>query len=189
MSPNTRSGSLICGNSPVSKLKSLVGENCIASMIDLAKTTPEGCFIEVGVYKGGTAQYLENLAANQNRLFYAYDTFTGIPYQDLNKDILSPGHFGDTSYEQVKANLPDTILIKGIFPQCAVPMPKVAFVNLDCDQYQSYIDSVKYIEPMMVKGGVMWFDDYEHLVGAKIAIDELFGDRLLRDLERPYVRF
>ena len=55
-------------------------------------------------------------------------------------------------------------------------MPKIAFAHLDCDQYKSIIDSVNYITPMMVKGGVIWFDDAPCLKGAAKAVNELYGD-------------
>jgi hypothetical protein len=39
----------------------------IKTLLSVASKTPDGCFVEVGVYKGGTASYLTELAEMQNR--------------------------------------------------------------------------------------------------------------------------
>ena len=61
-------------------LPSAVPQNIIDSLVALASTAPEGNFIEVGVYQGGTAWHLNKLAEEQNRKIYLYDTFEGIPF-------------------------------------------------------------------------------------------------------------
>lgn len=168
-------------------LPSLVGADVILEMISVAQECPDGCFVEVGVYKGGTAWYLNELAKKQRRLLFLYDTFTGIPYQD-EIDLMKVGTFGDTSYEQVKAALPYATTIKGIFPESAVPMPPIAFAHLDCDQYRSIKESVAYLKPLMMTGGVIWFDDYGCLAGATKAVDELFERVEITKTHKAYVR-
>jgi hypothetical protein len=135
----------------------------------------EGCFVEVGVFTGGTASYLTEIAENRNQKIYLYDTFSGLPYQD-SSDMHPVGAFNYSDMEAIKAALPYAEVIKGLFPQSAVEMPKVAFAHIDVDQYQSYIECVNYLKPLMVEGGIMWFDDYE-LEGAKKAIHELFEEK------------
>ena len=155
-------------------LPSAVGDKqIILDMIKVAETAPKGCIVEVGVYKGGTASYLTELAEKQKRKIFLYDTFEGIPFQGED-DKHAVGDFNDTSFEAVQKALPYATVIKGLFPDSAIKMPKVAFVHLDVDQYQSYIDAINYFRPLMAEGGIMWFDDY-CLAGAKRAIDELIG--------------
>ena len=156
-------------------LPSAVGSmSIINALVKRASETPEGCFVEVGVWKGGTASYLTELAEKQGREIYLYDTFTGIPFaEDYEKH--KPGDFSDTSFEAVRDALPYAKVVQGLFPDSAIEMPDVAFVHIDVDQYKSYIDCINYFKPKMVKGGVMWFDDYE-LEGARRAIKELIGD-------------
>lgn len=161
------------------KLPSIVGPGALQELVALACTCPPGCFVEVGVYKGGSAQVLLESAKEQGREMFAYDTFTGIPYQGPD-DAHKVGDFNDTSYESVKQGLPGATVVKGVFPESAVPMPPVAFVHLDCDQYQSIKDSVNYLLPLMVDGGIFWFDDYGCLPGANKAVDELFEGKLER---------
>jgi O-methyltransferase len=155
-------------------LPSAIGaESTLLELAKTAKDTPEGCFVEVGVYKGGSASYLTELAEQQSRKIFLYDTFEGMPFQG-EYDGHAVGEFSDTSFDAVKSALPYAIVTQGIFPDSAIEMPKIAFAHIDVDQYKSYIDCINYLSPLMVSGGIMWFDDYE-LEGARRAVDELIG--------------
>lgn len=157
---------------------SLVPPEIIDDMVAHASRAPSGCFVEVGVYKGGTAWHLARVAEAQKRPIFLYDTFTGIPYQgDL--DYHRVGEFGDTSIEAVRKAIPYATVIQGVFPGSAVDMPPVAFVHLDCDQYESILSAVYYLLPMLVPGAVVWFDDTIHLKGARSAMLDLVAENAL----------
>ena len=170
---------------------SAVSQFIIDSLVNKLKDSPKGCFVEVGVYKGGTASRMTEIAEDQNRKIFLYDTFEGIPFKD-EIDSHPVGDFGDADYETVKNLLPYAKVVKGIFPESAVKMPKIAFAHIDVDQYKSYADCIDYLSPLMVKGGIMWFDDY-HLEGARTAILERFKqeDLILADCghDQYYVVF
>lgn len=155
-------------------LPSLVDPVTIQAMVETARGTPPGCFVEVGVYKGGTAYHLAQLAEEQGRKIFLYDTFTGIPYQNKEHDFIPVGTFSETSVEAICANIPYAHVIQGIFPDSAVEMGPIAFIHLDCDQYQSYKDSLQFLLPKSQSGTIIWFDDYECLPGADKAIHETF---------------
>jgi O-methyltransferase len=178
-------------------LPSAVPQNIIDSLVALASTAPEGNFIEVGVYQGGTAWHLNKLAEEQNRKIYLYDTFEGIPFSG-ELDYHKVGDFSDTDYETVRDALPYATVVKGIFPESAVEMENIAFVHLDCDQYQSVIDSIAYLKPKLVKGAIIWFDDAigdksyigtpGQVNGADFAMRELYGTNYeISDCGKPYV--
>jgi hypothetical protein len=156
-------------------------------MVKLAAGAPAGgCFVEVGVYHGGSAWHLQELARAQGRPLYLYDTFEGIPHWcehdgDLGHKV---GEFKSNEAE-VRAWLPDAIITRGVFPASALAMPAVAFVHLDCDQYQSVRESCEHLAPLMMDGGIILFDDSPHLAGARRAATELFGDRLLFTHQSP----
>ena len=154
-------------------LESLVSPEAIQEMVDRASKTPRGCFVEVGVYNGGTGHRLSQIAERQAREIYLYDTFEGIPY----KDPIDSHACGDfpADFESVRKAIPYATVIKGIFPRSAVHMPPVAFAHLDCDQYRSVLESCLYLSPRMVDGGVIWFDDSPVLEGAHKAVKEVFG--------------
>jgi len=157
---------------------SLVDIGTITEMLKLAEVTPaHGCFLEVGVYKGGTAWHLDKLATQQGRWFICYDTFEGMPNQHPLWDRHKIGEFADTSYEEVQRAIPDAIVVKGVFPDCASKEftgKYIAFAHVDCDQYESVHKSIWYLLPRMLKGGVIWFDDSPNLEGAKRAVREWF---------------
>lgn len=169
---------------------SCVGPDVLEAMTNLAITTPKGCFVEVGVYKGGSAWHLAKVARAQCRVLYLYDTFEGIPYR-LPEDPHQVGDFKDTSAKLVQAAIPNAVIVKGIFPSSAIEMPPVAFAHLDCDQYQSYHDSLNYLRTRMAHGGVIWLDDVGCLAGADRAVQEFTargGYELVRG-KKTYIVF
>jgi len=150
---------------------SVVGQDQIDFLCAEAESAPEGCFVELGVYKGGTAWYLARIAEQQGRSIYLYDTFTGIPMKcDLDAHLV--GDFGDTSADAVRAAIPYGIVVQGVFPASLVPMSGIAFVHVDADQYQSIKDACAILGPMLVPGGKMVFDDVWLLAGATAALEE-----------------
>lgn len=168
---------------------SAVGDDVIAELTTRARRTPVGAFLEVGVFHGGTAWHLAKLGAEQQRELYLFDTFTGIPYASPI-DSHRVGDFAGVDIEKIRASLPGAIIVPGIFPESAIDLPPLAFVHLDCDQYRSVRESALYLSPMMVKGGVMWFDDSPCLESAKLATFEIFGERLLLSrTNKHYVEF
>lgn len=141
------------------KPESVIAPEIIKDMLKHASHTPKGCFIEVGVYRGGSAFHLATLAQTQNRAFYGYDTFEGIPFSEEG-DIHRVGDFSATEYEDVCAAIPHGTFIKGIFPHTFLQGDyDVAFVHLDVDQKKSYRDAIDTLLPKMVKGAIMWFDE------------------------------
>jgi len=160
---------------------SVIPHAAIESLCRYASAAPEGCFVEVGVYLGGSAFFLNQIAQKIGVRLYLYDTFEGIPYQNEEMgDRHAVGDFDDTSQGYVASMVPEAIIVRGIFPQSIIPMPKVAFAHIDCDQYQSIIESVAALQPLMVEGGMMLFDDYGCLEGATRAVKALFPeDRII----------
>jgi len=171
-------------------LHSLVSEDCARALAKLAQSTPAGAFVEVGVYHGGTAWHLAQVAQAQGRPCYLYDTFTGIPYRG-ELDSHRVGDFADTSVEEVKTAIPYATVVAGIFPDSAVEMGPVAFVHLDVDQYRSYREALAYFQPRMVEGGVIWCDDVGCLAGADAAVKEFCQTHRLIPIvaEKTYIRF
>ena len=144
-------------------------------MIALASTAPTGSFVEVGVYQGGTALRLYALAETQGRALHLFDTFTGMPFWDENLDIIRPGAFSDINLDEIRKAMPKAEIYQGIYPAThPAELSDVAFVHCDVDQYQSYRAVIDTMWDSMVKGGMMLFDDYPYLAGAKRAVEETF---------------
>lgn len=152
--------------------ESLLGDLQLEVMMEMAAFSPPGCFVEVGVYKGGSAWFLAKIAKQQGRELYLYDTFTGIPHRHRDYDPHHIGDFAETSFEAVCDAIPMATVVMGVFPHSLTRMPPVAFAHIDADQYQSVKDAITTLKPLMVEGGIMLFDDVHCLPGADIALYE-----------------
>lgn len=161
---------------------SVISRGCLQELHYEALRAPPGDFVEVGVYRGGSAQVLATVAEEQHRRLFLFDTFTGIPYQGA-MDHHRPGDFGDTSLEEVKRAVPSAIIVDGVFPDTLpraeqLGLGKVALAHVDCDQYQSVLACCVELAPRMLLGGVMVFDDYDCLTGARMAVEERFHGKV-----------
>lgn len=152
-------------------VEQLVGNATMKDMVDYVRKCPDGCVVEVGVYQGGSALWLSEVCEEQGRELWLYDTFSGIPYQGPD-DSHKVGDFSNTSAEAVSKMIPKARVVEGIFPKSLKSMPPVAFAHIDADQYQSIMDSINALKPLMAPGGVMWFDDVGCLEGANKAFNE-----------------
>lgn len=157
---------------------SIIADDNIGYMLELAEIMPPGPFVEVGVYKGGSAWHLATLAAKQGRALHLFDTFTGIPHKS-HWDQHEIGDFGDADFETVKAAIPDARFHVGVFPE-TLPgdLWDIAFAHIDCDQYRSIKSACICLWPRMAPGGIMLFDDYGSIAAANKAVDEFFGGTL-----------
>jgi hypothetical protein len=161
----------------VSAPDTLLSPHAIADLRRLATSAPPGgAFVEVGVYKGGSAWHLYNIANKQRRSLYLYDTFCGTPHQ--GPDDGNPlGSFRDTSAQKVQELMPNACVVPGVFPGSIIPMPPIAFVHADADQYESTRNICRFLMPLMMQGGLMLFDDYgmPGCDGCTRAVDEVFN--------------
>ena len=144
------------------------------SMLRLAAETPPGCFVEFGVYQGGSAWRLAQLAVAQGRECHLFDTFTGIPERS-DIDIIPVGHLGDVDLEGVKKLIPTAIFHVGVFPDTMTDIGPIAFAHVDCDQYRSCVAAIERFMPLLVEKGIMLFDDYNVTPGVRKAVDDACG--------------
>ncbi len=166
---------------------SAIGANHILEMQRLARSVPDGCFVEVGVYKGGSAWHLMEVAKEQGRQLHLFDTFTGIPHKGP-EDKHDVGDFGDVSLETVKAAVPEADYHVGIFPETLpAGLQDIAFVHCDVDQCESVSSVIDHLFPRMVDGGIMVFDDVDQ-DGARRVIQETFNKRIQHSNGRFFVR-
>lgn len=171
---------------PKEKTLTLLSPESLATLLALAESTPPGDFVEVGVYRGGVAKRLSELAARRSAdgthltRLHLFDTFTGIPEKGPEDDIHEIGDFADTSLAAVQAAVPDAVYHVGVYPGT---MPKdwwddVAFVHVDCDQYRCTVAAIVHFLPLLAEGGIMLFDDYAETSGARQAVDGFLGNRI-----------
>lgn len=165
------------------RLPSIIHHYQLEQLVKLAESAPPGHFVEVGVYMGGSASLLYEVAQRQGRELHLFDTFTGTPVsiEGLDKHLVDKEFAAETTPDLIRAFLPDAHLHIGVYPEThPAELAGVAFVHCDCDQYQSYRAVIDNLWPLMVPGGIMIFDDYPYLLGAKKAVEESFPTNALQ---------
>ena len=143
-----------------------------------------GDVVECGVYQGGTAAMMARVIAENGRSkkLYLFDTFSGMPKTDEEHDLPMEGDFADTSAEQVErfVNQPEIAVVKkGFIPETFVGLESLrfAFAHIDVVIYKSVIDSLNFVWPRLLLGGLVVFDDYGFpaCAGARQAVDQFFS--------------
>ena len=118
---------------------------------------------------------LYNICVTQGRTLHLFDTFCGIPHKG-ELDDHEIGDFGDgVDLAAIKAALPLAKFYVGTFPETMPSdLPPLAFVHEDSDQHASTKSVIERLYPLLVSGGVMYFDDYRTFdcQGSRRAIDE-----------------
>ncbi len=169
------------------RLKTLLGNPRLfrLKMYTLFTNCMDGSIAEVGVYQGGSAQFIAK-HKNKKKKFFCFDTFEGMPKTNEQFDNYhKEKDFNDVDYPKIKEvleNFANTKVFKGIFPKensDVIKDEKFSFVHIDVDIYQSYLDCLDFFYPRMLLGGIMAFDDYNQntCLGAKKAVDEFFANK------------
>jgi O-methyltransferase len=129
----------------------------------------EGNLAEVGVYKGEFASKINRCFPD--RKLYLFDTFEGLPEQDLKRDkiyklIHSKRTFIHPDINTVlsKMKYPEKCEIrKGYFPDTLNNLEdKFSFVSLDADLFNPIYNGLQYFYPRLSKGGFIFVHDYNN---------------------------
>lgn len=155
----------------------------------------EGDFVECGVWRGFcsavAARYLD--FGSRGRQWYLYDTFTGIPPDQLN-----PGHQNPTDFEQPGlyeacrerfAAYPNMHVIRGRVPEVLrerAPQ-KVAFMHIDLNSAAAEMGALEFFWERLTPGAAIVLDDYgwRGYRAQKLAEDPFFAARGRQVLELP----
>lgn len=156
-----------------------------------------GDIVECGVYRGGQIMCAA-LTTTRARHFWLYDTFTGMS-EPGPQDSRKGSHATETTkwkkhtinhnwcradYDVVEENVATVLsrdrftMVKGDVCETLTtgPWPKqIAFLRLDTDWYASTLAELQVLYPLVVPGGMVVFDDYHSWDGARMAVDEYFG--------------
>lgn len=151
----------------------------------------KGDVVELGCYIGTTSLFIRRLLdeRKENRRFYAYDSFEGLPEKNSQDSSVAGDQFreGELSVtkkqflkEFHKANLQPPTTYKVWFKDIQTEQlpEKIAFAFLDGDFYKSILDSLKLVWPRLSAGGVLVIDDYQRdaLPGVERAVNDFFGE-------------
>jgi O-methyltransferase len=165
-----------------------------------------GDVIECGVYKGGScrlmAKKLNDLASSKK--IYALDTFDGFFFDDNDfkfsgfNECYPTGKasnvkgklkvdFAALKKSFVDDGLDNVVFLKGFFEENfpKISDKKFCFAHVDADLYISIKQCVEFLKDKMVKGGIIFFDDYNspRWPGAAKAVNELLDETSIIKLD------
>ena len=140
-----------------------------------------GCFAEVGVFRGVSAEVICQAKAPDTK-FFLFDTFEGLP-RPSGLDSRFEERMFSASEEAVCARLKaysGWTILKGFFPDTAEPVQsnRFSFVHLDVDLYESTRDGLEFFWPRMLEGGILVSHDYSRCEGVFQAFSEFFQDQI-----------
>lgn len=138
-----------------------------------------GHFAECGVYKGGSAVYLCEVADNAAKHVHLFDSFQGLPEPSRVDGVFwTKGNLA-APLDEVNAALSAYTCFScypGWIPSTFSPVSGQRFclVHIDVDLYQATRDSLLFFGPRLVPGGVIILDDHGFTTcpGATKAADE-----------------
>ncbi len=145
----------------------------------------DGCYLEVGVWRGGTGAILADTVKDIAKPVYLADTFTGVVKVGDKDTVYRGGEHADTSVETVEdlmagLGLANTQVLEGIFPDDTgnAVLGDIALLHCDVDVYESAAHIIDYAQHRLCQGGVIVFDDYgfDSCVGITRLVNELKDD-------------
>lgn len=143
-----------------------------------------GDCIEAGVWRGGAIILMRavlDARGMADRQVIAADSFVGIPLstQFPRDPVNSWPDRWIASLPEVKANIAEAgygderiEFLEGLFADTLSGLAgrQLAFVRLDSDSFDSVMDSLTFLYPLLMPGGFIVIDDW-HLISSRLAVD------------------
>ena len=158
--------------------------------LEFSETT-EYNFVECGVAEGITSFFvlseIDNDQLIEKSTLYLYDAWADMKDKYLlDSEKHSIGKYLKLSIERTKNNLSKfktkKFFYKGYIPEVLVNsnIPKtICYLHIDLNSSKPTLGALEVFYPILVKGGVIIFDDYAHsgYEDTKIVVDEFFKDK------------
>ena len=134
----------------------------------------KGCFIELGTHKGLMSKViLLNSNFDEKIDFYLFDTFTGIPLENIRQDEIqhvkemNENVYNENVYEFVKnkfSDFPFVKIVKGCLPETLknqnIILKNIQFLHIDLNNAHAEIESIEFLYDNILKGAPVILDDY-----------------------------
>lgn len=120
----------------------------------------DGLFLQFGVHRATTLNYAAK--ERPDVTWHGFDSFEGLPCKwDMGCQVVSKDHFRLTALPEVE---PNVVLVKGWYkdtvPEFAKATDKpIAFMDIDCDVYESARDVLHGMNNHIVPGTWIRFDE------------------------------
>ena len=147
----------------------------------------DGDYVEIGVYKGGSALTALNYLklTNQNKFAYLIDTFEGFNYEESKNSgdiIWHDTHFIDKNIQdfikkKVLKEFDNYELIKGNIIKDNIPdkIKKISLANIDVDLQEATYEALIKVSKRLSLNGIIMCEDPVYtpgLIGAKYAMEK-----------------
>jgi hypothetical protein len=150
----------------------------------LSRIEVEGDYLEFGVFRGETFRNAiraaqQGFRATKERRFrgrfIAFDSFRGLPQVASMRDGMNPYAQGEFSSSRAdfERNLGSMLgrfpieIVAGWFDETLTAataerlrLRQAAFVNIDCDLYESTVPVLSFVTPLLQTGTILYFDDW-----------------------------
>lgn len=156
----------------------------------------DGCIVECGTWRGGMIAGIAELLKDQNRQYYLFDSFEGLPpaddidgqeAKDYQINVDAPDYLDNCAAEESyaleamgKSSAKKYKTIKGWFSDTLpsfVPDQKIAILRLDGDWYQSTMDCFVNLYKHVIPGGIIILDDYYYWEGCTKATHDFLSSQ------------
>lgn len=153
----------------------------------------DGSIIECGVWRGGMIAAMSEVMGN-HRDYYLYDSFEGLPRPTEQDGIEAAVWQNDTPTSINKDNCKAEMafaeqalkiarvekkhFIKGWFKDTLPihkPVKPIAVLRLDGDWYESTMECLTHLYPLVQENGVIIFDDYYAWNGCAKAVHDFLS--------------
>ena len=141
----------------------------------------EVLYLEFGVFEGDSMRYWSSRLKNPASNLHGFDSFEGLP-ETWNLD-LKKGHFS-TNGKIPQISDPRVKFFKGWFDQTLptyIPPPHQQLVlDLDADLYSSTIYVLRHLQPIIVPGTYIYFDEFADRANELRAFAEFVEDTRMK---------
>ncbi|QHV95281.1 TylF/MycF/NovP-related O-methyltransferase [Spirosoma endbachense] len=155
----------------------------------------KGDVVECGTWKGGMIAAMAEIMGPNERNYYLFDSFEGLPKaeeidgiaaNEWQRNTLSPNYFDNCKTEMSfaesamkMAGVLKPHIVKGWFSD-TLPENRftknIAILRLDGDWYESIYLCMKYLFPCVIENGLIIIDDYYIWDGTSKAIHDYLSE-------------
>lgn len=151
----------------------------------------QGDYVECGVHTGilsGAVMTWLDFASQGGRKFYLFDTWAGIPVEQMSDEEKRLGvenmnrkyQNGDVLHADVVKKFsrwPNAVVVRGRVPDSLGAMKdsqQVAYASIDLNVTEAEMGAIDFLWPRMVAGGLVLLDDYGWAphINQKVAWDD-----------------
>jgi hypothetical protein len=132
-------------------------------------------YLEFGVYEGAATRYWSKLLTHPDSQLHGFDSFEGLPETFEERQGVDRARF-NVGGRIPEIDDPRVTFHKGWFeetlPGFEVPEHQQLIINFDADLYSSTMTILKHLDPWIVPGALLYFDELSYMTHEALALDD-----------------